>query len=202
MAWSEPKGKKFRGCYYDSIGKTCRTMVLPTPRAALLLAQDQEALLRAGTWVDPAFGKVTLTAYVMDGETGWMRMRRGERTTRDTNASLWRSIQPTFGHLELRRIRPSVIQGWVNKMEEDGVHAKTIHNRFTFLQAVLAAKHGASAVRDGLIDKNPCHGVDLPHIPRRAVTVYQPEECDALLAAMPEYWRPLVLFGVIWVLRD
>lgn len=195
MAWTEPKGQKFRGCYYDHSGRTRKTVVFPTERAARRAAQDEEAKLRAGNWIDPTLGKVTLADYVSDPLTGWLRMRRGEQTTRDTNSSLWNVIEPVLGHLELRQIRPSLVQAWVNDMEDAGVHPKTIHNRFTFLQSILAAKEGASAVRDGLIDKNPCHGVDLPHMPRRVVTIYQPEECDRLLLAMPEYWRSLVLFA-------
>lgn len=195
MASVEKHGKKFRGSYRDETGKRRKTPVLPTKRAARQFAEDQEARIRAGLWRDPASGKRTLTDYVEDPHRGWLKLRRGERTTRDAYRSHWNQVKPSLGHYELRRLRSSVIQAWVNDMEVAGVSPSTIKARFTFLQTVLAAKSGVSAIRDGELVSNPCLGVDLPRVAHRGVSIYEPDESDRLLQAMPEWWRPVVLLA-------
>ena len=149
MASVEKHGKKFRGTYTDENGRRRKTRVFPTKRAARQCAEEQEARLRSGTWRDPSTGKRTLTEYVEDPDHGWLRLRREERTTRDGYRSHWNQIKPVLEHYELRRLRSSVIQAWVNEQEAAGVTPITIKARFTFLQTVLAAKSGVSAIRDG-----------------------------------------------------
>ena len=149
MASVEKHGKKFRGTYTDENGRRRKTRVFPTKRAARQCAEEQEARLRSGTWRDPSTGKRTLTEYVEDPDHGWLRLRREERTTRDGYRSHWDQIKPVLEHYELRRLRSSVIQAWVNEQEAAGVTPITIKARFTFLQTVLAAKSGVSAIRDG-----------------------------------------------------
>jgi hypothetical protein len=49
MAWTEPRAKGYRGCYRGLDNKIKKTGTVPSKRAALKLAQDAEAQIRAGT---------------------------------------------------------------------------------------------------------------------------------------------------------
>jgi integrase len=198
MAWAETHRDKFRGGYRDPEGKRVRTKSFSTKRAAVQAARDQEARVRNGTWFDPAAGRVTMRSYV---EEQWLPNRGGEFTTRENCRSSWNQIKDRWAEVEIRKIMPSSVQGWITEMTDAGVSPSTIRHRFVFLQTVLAAKKGASAMRDGLVERNPCHGAILPHVPESEVEIYEPAEVDALLDALDPYWRMLALFAVETGLR-
>ena len=46
-----------------------------------------------------------------------------------------------------------------------------------------------SAVRDGLIAKSPCEGIELPRVDRREVDLYTVGEVDRLMAEIADHWR-------------
>lgn len=85
---------------------------------------------------------------------------------------------------------------WVNTMneaDEDGNRpsGKTIANKHGFIAGALNA-----AVLSGLIKANPCDGNRLPRWDREEMVFLERDEFRILLAAVPEYWRPLVEFLV------
>ncbi|MGC9537045.1 hypothetical protein [Streptomyces sp. UG1] len=60
-------------------------------------------------------------------------------------------IEPHLGHLEIRTLnRPSLIQGWVKKLQSTGLEASTIGWINSVLSAVLDA-----TVEDGLLPSRP-----------------------------------------------
>ncbi|WP_430868314.1 tyrosine-type recombinase/integrase [Demequina aurantiaca] len=63
------------------------------------------------------------------------------------------------------------IETWVKAMHSQGLAPTTIRTRVAIIRAVLT-----SAVRDGYIPSNPCTGVRLPRISRRATSVALPNE--------------------------
>jgi integrase len=193
MAWAEPEGRRFRGRYRDAAGTTHSTATFPTKKKALDAARNEESKVRTGTWFDPTAGKVTFSDYF---ESQWFPNRGGEQGTRDTYFSHYNaSLKPKFGNMELRRISSSTVQGWVTEMSAAGVKPSTIQAKVKALQTVLAAKKGASAIRDGLIDRNPVHGVLLPTTVEPEVHIYEPEEVDAILEAMDPWWRMLPMLA-------
>jgi integrase len=199
MASVEQRGNSWRGEYRVD-GRKFRTPSYPTKRLALQAARDEEARSRSGAWFDPSAGKETFSAYF---ETQWFPNRQGEVRTKGEYWSCYQaSLKDTFGHMELRKIRSRMIQGWVNRQFEQGVSAATIRARFKVLQVCLAAKQGASARRDLLIQFNPCEGVQLPKIPEREVTILEPPQVEAVLEQLDPWWRLLPLFmaetGLRW----
>lgn len=198
MSSVEKHGPGFRGVYRDAEGRRHRTRTVASRREARRAAQDQEAKVRAGSWLDPSLGRMTLRDYVVER---WLPNRGGELNTRASYHSHWRAVEPRFGSTELRRILPSTVQSWVTEMTDAGVSPGTIRARVVFLQTVLAAKRGTSALRDGLIERNPCWGVSLPTVRTREVQIYEPEEYERLVASLHPYWEPLVVFAAETGLR-
>lgn len=199
MASAEQRGNSWRGEYRVD-GRKFRTKSYPTKRLALQAARDEEARSRSGAWFDPSAGKETFSAYF---ETQWFPNRQGEVRTKGEYWSCYQaSLKAAFGHMELRKIRTSTVQGWVNRQLEADVSAATIRARFKVLQVCLAAKQGASARRDLLIQFNPCEGVQLPKIPEREVTILEPPQVEAVLEQLDPWWRLLPLFmaetGLRW----
>lgn len=192
MAWVETRGKRHRGCYRDGDGKTRVTGWTNLKREARTAAQEEEAKLRAGNWINPSAGKVTFSTYFEE----WLPNRVIEDNTVTHYRSCYNAaLEQQFGDMELRQISTGVVQRWVTTMIKAGVSARTIEARFKALQTVLAAQKGVSALRDGLIATNPCHGITLPPRDKRKVDVYSVEECDTIVAALGEWWRPLPLFA-------
>lgn len=193
MAWTETRGKRHRGCYRDATGKKHYTPWTNLKREAKQAAQEEEAKIRAGTWVDPTAGKLTYSEYF---EKHWLPNRVVEDNTRANYLSHYNAeIKAAFGEMELRKITEGGVQRWVADMEKRGTTARTISDRFMALQVVLAGRKGVSAKRDKLIAINPCEGVTLPAVDKRPVEVYSVQECDALIEALDAWWRPLPMLA-------
>jgi integrase len=68
--------------------------------------------------------------------------------------SAWRlRIEPRFGDVRVRRIKPSDIDAWVSRMIDDGLSRSLIVETLGVLKRVLDR-----AVRDNVIASNPCSG--------------------------------------------
>lgn len=199
MASVEQRGQSFRAEYRVN-GRKIKTKSYPTKRQALEAAHDQESQARNGTWFDSRAGRVTFSVYF---EEQWFPNRQGEVRTKTEYWSCYQAnLHDAFGHMELRKILPSTIQGWVTKQLEEGASPATIRARFKVLQVCLAAKKGASARQDRLIQFNPCEGVQLPPIPEREVTILEPDQVDEVFEHLDPWWRLLPLFisetGLRW----
>ncbi|MFV0535208.1 MAG: tyrosine-type recombinase/integrase [Cumulibacter sp.] len=73
----------------------------------------------------------------------------------------------------LKSITPADIETWIKSMHDDGLAGSTIRTRVANIRPIFAA-----AVRDGHLTDNPCSGVRLPRITRRATRVTLPSEDD------------------------
>jgi integrase len=155
---------------------------------------DKEAEIRAGDWIDPEAGKITLTKYA---ET-WVAERPKIRaTTRERSATLVRlHIAPYLGHMEIGAMRDPHIRRWYKQLGDNGVGAATIARAYQLLKSILN-----TAVEDELIRRNPCR--------IKGAAVYKSEERPvltvgevyALADAMPARYRALVLLGTFAGLR-
>lgn len=193
MAWAERHGAGFRGGYRDTTGRKRRTKTFSTKRAALQAANDEESKVRQGQWFDPLAGRTTFSEYF---ERGWLPNRGGEIRTKTEYELAYRSnLKQHFGHLQLRQILPSTVQGWVNRQVLAGDGPHVVRSRHKVLQTCLAARKGVSARRDRLIDINPCEGVQLPVLPERRVTILERGESDAIIAPLDPWWRVMPLLA-------
>lgn len=201
MAWTEKYPRGYRGRYrdkqrniHDVRDAAGSIRYFTKKKDAKQAALDEESKLRQGTWFDPQSGAITFSDYF---EQKWIPNRAFELNTNQYYWSLYRkSLKPRWGDVELRAIMPSDVQGWVAEMIREGVTPATIQHRVKAFQTVLAARKGASAMRDKLIQFNPVAGVELPTVPDPEVTIYTPDETDALLVEMDPWWRLIPLFAL------
>jgi integrase len=76
------------------------------------------------------------------------------------------------------------------------VRPRTVRAKFRTLNTPLAAQKGLSALRGGLIEKNPYAGVDLPTVDPRRVAVWEVGETEQIFACLDPWWRPLAALAV------
>jgi integrase len=207
MAWAEPAGKdRWRGRYYAKVdgARVPRTAgYATTKQKAKKLGLDEEAKIRNGSWFNVDAGKVTFSEYF---EHLWLPNRGGELNTKSNYRSQYNAkqygLKVSFGDAQLRHITNSVVQGWVAKMIAAEMSASTIEARFVTLQTVLASHKGASAVRDRLIQTNPCLGVQIPKRSKKKVEIYDPEQVETLLDHLDPWWVPIPMLdaetGMRW----
>jgi integrase len=92
-----------------------------------------------------------------------------------------------LGQRELRSIKPSIIQSWLRRLQQDlaPTYVRTV---FTNVSAVFNA-----AVDDGLIAKNPCRAssVKLPKREQRKIEPWPLERVAAVIDALPERYRAI-----------
>lgn len=153
-------------------------------------ANTVEADKARGMYVDPRAGRMLFRDYA----EGWLADQTFDESTREAVASRLRvHLLPTFGRVELRRIRPSSVQAWLRGRQQ---HCAPRYVRV--LLANLSSILGA-AVEDGRIAKNPCasKAVRAPRIEQQKIQPWSQEQVDAVLAAHPERYRalPIVAAG-------
>lgn len=118
--------------------------------------------------------------------------------TKDDYRSQQRRYLARYASVPVDVLTKRHIAAIVNEMDAAGLAPKTIRNAVHMLSSVLAL-----AVDEGHILTNPCRGV---RIPKARQFVDDDEEAEAkfltyeefgiLLAQIPDYWRPLVVFLV------
>jgi integrase len=144
-----------------------------------------------GTFVDPSAGKVTFATFT----EGWLEAQTFDVSTREAVESRLRvHLLPTFGPMELRAIRPSVVQAWLRGRQQ-ACAPSFVRVLLANLSAILGA-----AVADGLIVSNPCSSssVKAPAVPDRRIVPWTREQVEAVVAAHPERYRavPMVAAGL------
>ena len=202
MSWKRTRttstGKvRHTGYYRDPTGATRSAGTFTRVKDALSAADEQETLIAKGTWTDPdapvvVLDQPTLRWYV---DNKWWHNRRLELSTRATYDQMLRLyLLPRFGDQLLVNIVRADIQSWLTTLKDDnGLKPYYVAQCYKLLQTILAAKKGASAVRDGYLTHNPCAGVDLDTIPRRQVTILTPTQSDAVIGAMNPWYQPIPL---------
>lgn len=194
MAWARKRGNRWHGKYRDAEGKERLAGTATTKKEAMQLAVQKELEVESGDWTDPKAGKMPYWTYF---EVHWFPNKVAEHNTMKKHRSHYdSSIRAYFGDMELCKITPAHVQRWVVQMQKEGLKPSTIESKFMSLQTVLAGTKGVSALRDGLIRRNPCEGVTLPTIPPREVQTYSVEEASRLMEALPEKLRWPVLLSV------
>jgi integrase len=148
-----------------------------------------------GDWTSPLAARTLFADYV---ETAyWPSTAHLEVSTRVAyRYTLDRHFLPRFGHLQMRRISPSVVQAWVNDATKTKLSARTVVKYHMLLHRIFAR-----AVIDRAVAANPCAYTELPKVivkPKRIITV---EQFDAILAGIPARYRTMVLLAIETGLR-
>ena len=135
-------------------------------------ADDQEAAMRRGEFIDPNAGKLTLD----DWWEKWNKTRRVAIATMDKNVSWWRNhIRPKFGAYPLSSIQSWDVEEWVTDLS-GRVGAETVASSLRLLSQVLAA-----AGKHRLIATNPASLVTAPTPPKHVDRFLTRAEAERLL---------------------
>jgi len=126
----------------------------------------------------------------------WLRDRDlSPRTRAHYRKLLDTLIVPTFGATTLSAITPTAVRAWHAGLDRD--KATTRAHAYGLLRAICS-----TAVRDGLIPANPCRVENASKVERKHRT--RPASLDelaAIVAAMPERYRAMVLLAAWCGLR-
>ena len=186
------QGKRWQARWRDEAGRQRKQNYDRRADADRALNTVKVDLAR-GSYVDPRGGRITFRTYAEQ----W----RGAQVHRATTVAqvethLRRHAYPTFGDRALGSIRPSEVQAWVRQLEQD-LAPSTIGVVYSFVAAIFRA-----AVRDRLIVATPCVDVRLPKPEPKRVDPLATERVEALIAAMPERYRALVILAAGTGLRQ
>jgi integrase len=146
MAWAEKSGRGWRARWKDPDGKYPGLSGFPTKSAARRYGEDQEAAIRAGRWIDPARGEVTLQKYFDE----WLPAQDlAPRTVSRYEGYFRNHIAPAFGTGALKDIDP--LQ--VDRFEKE-LRARRAPNTVTGVMLVFRMLM-ADAAHDRRIEFSP-----------------------------------------------
>lgn len=148
-----------------------------------------------GRYVDPQAGRIELGTFA----DRWLAAQTFDALTRETVESRIRvHVKPHLGEVELRNLRPSMIQAWVRGRQVE-VAPSYCRLLLTHLSTILAA-----AVDDRLIPTNPCASgsVRAPKVVRGRVMPWTVERVRAVVAGHPDEYRAAPVVGAGCGLRQ
>lgn len=148
-----------------------------------------------GTYVDPDAGRVLFSSFARQ----WLAGQTTDiATVQAMEVRLRVHLDPTFGHLELRTIKPSSIQSWLAQLQRKLSP--------TYVRVLLANLSGIfhAAVDDGLIARNPCSAksVRAPKIPQLRLRPWTHEQVRAVVAALPPRYAAVAVVAAGCGLRQ
>ena len=88
-------------------------------------------------------------------------------------------INPRIGSLELQSVRGLHIQRLYNDMTEKGSSGKTVKNVGAILHKAFTV-----AIKQGILQSNPCDGAELPKVEKHEITPFADDEIPAFLNAL------------------
>ena len=156
---------------------TRRTYTAPLKGEVQAWGIEQEARIRRDGQYDPGASRIVYEAWrdrwwaarVVEAET-----RRGDRGV------LANHLDPHFTGRRVSSIGRIDVQGWVRRLEQDGVGAHAIRRAYNLLTTMLGA-----AVLEGVISRSPCRKIDLPATPPKAPAWFTPEQATAIVVELP-----------------
>ncbi|WP_164842393.1 tyrosine-type recombinase/integrase [Actinoplanes solisilvae] len=142
---------------------------------------EVEHSLNAGTYRDPAAGRVAFEPYAEQ----WRRAQpHRPNTASRTESGLRKHAYPAFGTRPISSIRESQLQAWVTGLP---LAPSSVRTQWSSVRAVFAA-----AKRDRIITIDPTEGVKLPELDIVEIVPLLVEQVDALAEAVPGRYRALV----------
>jgi integrase len=179
------RGKRWQARWRDETGRQRKENYDRQADAKRAGAMVKVDLLR-GTYVDPQGRRTLFESY---GEQWRAAQIHRATTAAQVETHLRRHAYPRFGDRPLGSIRPSEVQAWVRGLEQD-LAPSTIGVVYSFVAAIFRA-----AVRDRLIVSSPCVDIRLPKPEPKRVDPIATEKVEALIAAMPERHRALIVLA-------
>ncbi|MFJ9413013.1 tyrosine-type recombinase/integrase [Streptomyces sp. NPDC101227] len=181
-------GSRWQVRYRDPNGKQRAENFASKPKAekraaALTVELDMR------TWVSPEERDITFR----EAAEKWRAAQPHRfRSAATVESRLRVHAYPAFGRRLIGSIRTSELQTWgVGLVKDRGLHPSTARSIFKTVRAVFNA-----AVRDGIMPRNPCHGVKLVPVPHTEVQPLSAQQVKALAAAVPAQYRALIILAV------
>ena len=154
MGYAEKRSDYWRGRYKISTGRygtvsdaTGQTIRFRTKREAKKAADDEESKVRAGTWRDPAAGRLTFGAYVSRWYAG---QDLAASTMQGYRLAIETHLLPEFENTPLGDILTADVEAWAKKERERDYAENSMKQWRSVLHLILA-----DAVDEGLIPSNP-----------------------------------------------
>lgn len=194
----DPKtGKKRKTALYGK-GKRYKVAGIPGVRARSFEAKadadtwlaDAQSKSRAGEFVDPRRGQITLAEYV---ENHWWPTITGDpMTLSNIKGRIWTHIIPRLGAMPLAAIKTEQLRRWLKEVAAD-IGPSTIGGVWGYLSMILTA-----AVEDERIPRNYCKSTSVrpPKVPEQKARQWQRDRVLAVREALPERFRIMVDLGV------
>ncbi len=183
---------RWQARYRDPQGRQCKRSFARKTDAERFLTGIEHNILTGG-YVAPEDGRRTFGDY----SEAWKAVQvHRPSTVLHVETMLRRHAYPTFGDRALSSVRPSEIQAWVRGVS-DTLAPATVEVVYRYVAAIFRA-----AVADRVIASSPCVGVKLPRKARRDVVPLATEAVEALIEAMPDRYRALVVLAAGTGLRQ
>jgi integrase len=153
------------------------------------------ASLDKGFYTPP--GKLTVADLLHQWLQGYVKTNCSIRTLDAIQSIAEHHLIPMLGHIPLRQLQPSMIQGYYSQACER-LAARSVHYHHRILKQALKY-----AVRQGYLSRNPCELVDPPSPKGRPMrTLTQGEVTDLLTAASSNSHYPVIYTAVSTGLRQ
>jgi integrase len=149
--------------------------------------------LAHGTYVDPAGGRMLFRDYAEQWRS--IQVHRST-TTAQVETYLRRHAYPHLGSRQLGAIRRSDVQAWVKELTRV-LAPGSVELVYRWVSTIFKA-----AVGDRLIAASPCIGITLPKRNDAEVVPLNVSEVEALVAAVPDRYRALIVFAAGMGLRQ
>lgn len=186
------KGSRWRARYVDDRGRE-HAKGFKTKAEAKLWLDKQTAAIVGGTHVAPRDAQLTVQQWCDLWIEGYKVNRKSSVRQARTHIT---HIVDEFGDMPLSAIRPSEVKTWVARLQARKMEASYVHALHSRLSQILS-----DAAHDGLLGRNPCSRRTSPPMGKQKVYVATTEQVWAIHDAMPEHFRPAVLFGAFAGLR-
>ena len=176
----------FRACWRDPAGYQRSKSFATKREAGVFLAQVESAKAK-GSYVAPAAGK----GLFGDHAELWLSLRATEKTTAARDKSVMRNhVIAKWGTWPLAKIEHMDVQEWVVEL---AMH----HSRWLLTKCLqLTSNVMRSAVRNRLIDSNPCEDFAMPALRRRDTDERIITRSDLRELAGAPVWRPAAAAGL------
>ena len=159
-------GKPIRRSIYGSTQKEVRQQM-----TAILLEVDK------GTYLPP--NKITVSEWLQEWLTTFCADKVKLLTYQSYQGIIRNHINPAIGAVELQAVKGTNVQRLYNSMTKAGLSGKTVKN----VSAVLH-KAFSVALKQGIIQVNPCDAAELPKVERHEITPLSDEEIPMFLSAI------------------
>lgn len=156
---------------------------------------ETTASVVAGQYVDPKAGRVTVREYAEQWRAAQVQC---EGTVVQVEGILRRHVCPVLGDRPISNVLPSDVQSLLKRLStvpRAGSRRPLSPATVGVARRVLSAIF-KSAVADRRLASSPCVGTRLPKVERRKVEPIIAEQVRALVEAMPERCRGLVLLTI------